>query len=141
MNKIIYKGSLVSFNVGNFIKDTAKTATQRIVDKAISNLTSGLAASVQSVSNSVASSLLTVGSAFDSIQAVSSTKTDSIVQNGSSDYYVNSSKNPDKVSEGDVSRLRRGNDGDVNMYLNKINPSTKIEQSKLETATKSYVVV
>ena len=124
----------MAFNVGSFVKSTAQSIGQRLINDVVSSVTSGLPMNLSSSAKSTAETLFNVGSSFKSISAFASQKTDSLVNQGSDIYYALAGKDPARASAADIKNLRRSN-LDTSKYLSEVNPSTKIKKKRREDAS------
>lgn len=129
----------MAFNVGNFVKDQAKSAVSRILKGVIGNSTSGLPKSTQLVANSTAQSLFNIGASYESVSAFTSTKTDGIVSGGDPHYAAVAGKDvAKKTGTSSVSAARNIGSDDLSTYKSKLNPQTAIARKK---ASKSVEVI
>lgn len=119
----------MSFNVGNFVKSTSKTPTQKITDDVISRATNGLPTSVQSIASSSANALLNCGTSLSGVAAITSNMTDSVVSGGADEYFAIAGLVKSRAA-GSMSDVRRGSSEGIMNYLQNINPSTKINSRK-----------
>jgi len=120
----------MAFNVGNFVKNTAKSAGDRILNDIVSKATSGMPINLISSAKSTAESLFNVGASYESISSFASDKTDSIVNQGSDFFYALAGKDPARVSASDLKQRRRANLDNIDTYLAEINPNTKIKSKR-----------
>lgn len=125
----------MAFNVGKFVKSTAKSAANRMLDEVVSAVTSKLPISTSLSAKSTVNSLFNVGASFDSISAFASQKTDSLISGGAEKYFALAGKDPARTAAADIENLRHsGLDKNVSFFLNEVNPSTKIKLKKQEAA-------
>jgi hypothetical protein len=122
----------MAFNVGKFVKNTAKSAGDRILGDIISSATSGMPINLISSAKSTAESLFNVGASYESISSFASQKTDSLVNQGSDFFYALAGKDPARASAADIKQRRRANIDNINTYLSEVNPSTKIKAKRRE---------
>lgn len=120
----------MAFNPSNFIKSTAKSAGDKILNEIVNNSTTGMPTSVISSAKSITESLFNVGASFESISSFASQKTDSIVNQGSDHYYALTGKDPARAAAVDIAKRRRANIDDTSSYLEQINPATKIKSKR-----------
>lgn len=125
----------MAFNVGSFVKSTAQSIGQRLINDVVSSVTSGLPMNLSSSAKSTAETLFNVGSSFKSISAFASQKTDSLVNQGSDIYYALAGKDPARASGAEIKQRRRANVDSLGNYLNNVNPSTKIKNKRREAAS------
>lgn len=125
----------MSFNPQSFVKNTAKTVADRIIGDAVSKATNGLPLSLLSSAASTAESLFNAGASFESISALTSQKTDSLINSGSDVYYALAGKDPARASAAEIkSRRTGGGSEDTSFYLNNINPTTAINNKRARDA-------
>ncbi len=122
----------MAFNVGKFVKNTAKSAGDRILGDIISSATSGMPINLISSAKSTAESLFNVGASYESISSFASQKTDSLVNQGSDFFYALAGKDPARASAADIKQRRRVNLDSIDTFLDEINPSTKIKSKRKE---------
>lgn len=117
----------MSFNAGNYIKNSAKSAKDRIVDRTVNQVTQGKKGSVGSLVISLTKSLFNIGNSYDSVKAISAVATDNIVNRGAAEYSALARRDPGRsAAAGSIDRNRLpGNDGG-NEYWTERNPATKI---------------
>ena len=120
----------MAFNVENFIKSTAKTIIGRIIDNATTTAISGGSRNAQLIAKTTAQSLFNIGASFDSVEAYSTQKTDTILSGASDEYFAMAGKSPSRVAANKLSSLRRIGTESTNIYLNNINPQTKVANAK-----------
>lgn len=120
----------MAFNIGNFVKSSAKTVAGKLLDNIVQSVTSQLSSSISSNAKSTADSLFNVGASFNSITAFAAKKTDSIVNQKAETFYALAGKDPARVASVDLKRLRTRATEDVNSILQEVNPSTKIASKK-----------
>lgn len=125
----------MSFNVGSFVKSTAQSIGQRLINDVVSSVTSGLPMNLSSSAKSTAETLFNVGASFKSISAFASQKTDALVNQGSDVFYALAGKDPSRASAAEIKNRRRANTDSLNDYLNSVNPSTKIKAKRRDTAS------
>lgn len=120
----------MAFNVGDFVKSTAKSVVDNLLGDVISAATSKLPIGTLSSANSTAQSLFNVGASFESVSAFATQKTDSIVNQGADYFYALAGKDPARTSATDLASNRRKNTQSTNEILQNSNPSTKIKAAK-----------
>lgn len=120
----------MAFSADKFVKNTAKSAAEKIVTDVVSKTVSGLPMSSKLIASSTAQSLFNVGASYESIQALSAQKTDAIISGASNDFFALAGKAVGRVAGANISKLRRSGNEDINQFLDKINPATKIKNSK-----------
>jgi hypothetical protein len=124
----------MAFNVGNFIKSSAKSVGNRILDSVVTSVTSQLSQSLVSSARSTTDTLFNVGASFDSISAFAAKRTDSIVNQKAEMYYALAGKDPARIASADLKRLRTRASEDINEYITDINPSTKVATRKRDAS-------
>jgi hypothetical protein len=120
----------MAFNVGNFVKDTAKSAVGRLVDKVLGNVTPGLPMNAQLTADSTAKALFNIGASYESVEAFASRRTDSIISGAADEFFAIAGKSVDRAAGASIADLRRSSTESVNNYLQNVNPSTKIKSKR-----------
>lgn len=120
----------MAFSADKFVKNTAKSAAEKIVSDVVSKTVSGLPMSSKLIASSTAESLFNIGASYESIQALSAQKTDAIISGAANDFFALAGKAVGRVAGANISKLRRSGNEDINQFLDKINPATKIKNSK-----------
>ena len=64
----------MAFNVGNFVKNTAQSAVDKLVNDVVGKVTSGLPMASQLLASSSAQTLFNIGASYESVQALTSKK-------------------------------------------------------------------
>lgn len=118
----------MAFNVGDFVKDTAKSALTKLVDNVVGNIVSGLPMNSQLTAQSTAQSLINTGASFSSVQALSALKTDNIVSGAAAEYFAIGGQDATRASAA-ISSLRQNNES-TESYLNSAHPETKMAKSR-----------
>ena len=121
----------MGFNVGNFIKDSAKSIIDSAVDNIIGNVVSNLASNSRLPAKNVAESMFNIGASYQSISSFAATKTDAIISGAANEYYALSGKDPNRTNQAKLSELRNTSTTDATNYNQNINPSVKIPKSKV----------
>ena len=124
------KEKIVAFNASNFVKSISKTFTSRIVDNATNTAISGGARNAQLIAKNTAQSLFNIGASFDSIEAFSTQKTDTILSNSSDEYFALAGKAPSRLAASQLSTLRRTGNESSQVYFDEVNPQTKVANAK-----------
>lgn len=124
----------MAFNTGKFIKSAAKTVGAKMLDNIVSSVTSQLPMNVTSTAQSTAETLFNVGASFDSITAFAAQRTDSIVNQRAEMFYGLAGRDPARVASADLRRLRSRAVEDINLFLNDVNPSTRIASRKRDAS-------
>lgn len=120
----------MAFNVSNFVKSTSKTITGRIVDNATTTAIAGSSRNAQLIAKTTAQTLFNIGASFDSVEAFSTQKTDTILSGASDEYFAIAGKSPSRVAATGLNALRRTNTESAQVYVDKINPQTKVANAK-----------
>lgn len=116
----------MAFDPESFAKDTLKSPINKLVNSVVSKVTSGLPGNSKAIASSLSEALFNAGASFDSVQAITSLKTDNIVSRGSSDYQALAGKVSAKATSSDIARSRVSSTSKE--YFSSINPKTKIEK-------------
>lgn len=131
----------MAFNVSNFVKSTAKSITGRIVDNATTTAISGGARNAQLIAKNTAQTLFNIGASFDSVEAFSTQKTDTILSGSSDEYFAIAGKSPSRVAATGLPALRRTGNESSQVYMNDINPQTKVANAKSNQEFITYTAV
>lgn len=131
----------MAFNVGNFVKNTAQSAVDKLVNDVVGKVTSGLPMASQLLASSSAQTLFNIGASYESVQALTSKKTDAIISGAADEFFALAGKEISKAAKINVSKLRRSAMEDINTFLNDINPATKIASKKRKDALEILSVV
>ena len=124
----------MAFSVDSYVKDTSKSAAAKIVGDVVNKTISGLPMSTKLIASSAAQTLFNVGASYESIQALSAQKTDALISGASNDFFALAGKAASRVAGANVSKLRRTATEDINQFLSKINPATKINKKKASSS-------
>lgn len=117
----------MAFNVGSFVKNTAKSAVQRLKDNVVGNVVAGLPSNSKLVASSTAESLFNIGSSYSSVSAITAVTTDTIIMGGAADdYFAMAGKNTSRTAGSSIRSLRQIGNESTQSYLNDLNPATKI---------------
>lgn len=120
----------MGFDVGSFIKDSAKSILGSAVDNIIGNVVSNLASNSRLPAKNVAESMFNIGASYQSVSAFAALKTDGIISGASNEFYALSGKDPNRTNQAKLSDLRNTSTTDTLTYLRSINPGSKIADSK-----------
>lgn len=113
----------MGFNVGNYVKESAKTAGQQMVGKATSQLMQSLPLSAQALASTAAGSFLNIGASTDTIDTFVRSIVDDVTESAVGEFY--------KLASGNIAGARsKGADVNINTFLSNVNPMTKINKSK-----------
>lgn len=125
----------MAFNASDFVKSSAKSASQKIVDSSISSLTRGLPTSTKSIAGAASGSLLAGGSTNQSIGDLTRNVVNTTVTGAAAEFFTQASS---RIS-GSVASQR--NTVGVNDYLLDVNPSTKIGSRKAKDEYEVFAVL
>ena len=131
----------MAFNVSSFVKSTSKSISGRIVDNATTNAIAGSSRNAQLIAKTTAQTLFNIGASFDSVEAFSTQKTDTILSNSSDEYFALAGKSPSRVAASGLEALRRTNNETAQTYIDGINPQTKIANAKRNQQFTSFTAV
>lgn len=131
----------MAFNVSNFVKSTSKSISNRILDNATTTAISGASRNAQLIAKTTAQSLFNIGASFDSVEAFSTQKTDSILSGASNEYFAMAGKSPSRIAANKLSSLRRTGSESARVYVESINPQTKVANAKSNQQFTTYTVV
>jgi hypothetical protein len=120
----------MGFNVGNFIKDSAKSILGSAVDNIIGNVVSNLATNSRLPAQNIAESMFNIGASYQSISSFAATKTDAIIAGEGGEYYALSGKDPNRTGQAKLSDLRNTSITDASTYNQKVNPESAIQLAK-----------
>lgn len=120
----------MGFNVGNFIKDSAKSILDSAVDNIIGNVVSNLATNSRLPAKNVAESMFNIGASYQSVSAFAALKTDGIISGAANEFYALSGKDPNRTNQAKLSDLRNTSITDASTYNQKVNPESVIQLAK-----------
>lgn len=120
----------MAFNVNDYVKSTAKTVANRLINNLTTSASTAGGSNLLSSASNISQALFNVGASFESISSLASQQTDALVSSGASVFYKLAGKDTTKVIGSDISSTRRANLDDINVYLTQINPSTKIASKR-----------
>lgn len=124
----------MGFNVGAFVKNTAKTALDIITDSIVNDVTAGLNKYSISSANSTAQSLTATGASYKTTAAITAQVTDSVVGRGDPYFYATAGKDVAKTAASNLSKNRNLGSEDTNFLLENVVPDTKIALKKADKA-------
>lgn len=116
----------MAFNVNDYVKDSAKSPVDRIIDTVVRSSSNGKSNNAKSIAESTAKTFFDIASSYESVSAFSASRTDNIISGAADEFYALAGKNSDRTIKVDLNRLRRISSEDTNSYLNTVNPVTKI---------------
>ena len=116
----------MAFNVGNFVKSTAKSSVEKMVNNVVKDIVSGLPGGSQLITSSTAQSLFNVGASYESISSAASAKIDNIISGGADEFFAMAGRVVNRTGGVSLAKLRRASNDSLNVFLKEINPTTKI---------------
>lgn len=116
----------MAFNVNDYVKDSAKSPVDRIIDTVVRSSSNGKSNNAKSIAESTAKTFFDIASSYESVSTFSASRTDNIISGAADEFYALAGKNSDRTIKVDLNRLRRISSEDTNSYLNTVNPVTKI---------------
>lgn len=126
----------MGFNVGAFVKDTAKTAVDIITGSIVNATTAGLNQYTISSANSTAQSLTAVGASYKTTAAIAAQTCDTVSSRGDPYFYGIAGRDITKATASDVASNRSLGSEDTEYLLQNVVPDTKITLKKsLNTET------
>jgi len=131
----------MAFNVSSFAKSTSKSIGNRVVDNATTTAISGGPRNAQLIARTTAQTLFNIGASFASVEAFSTQKTDSIVAGGANEYFALAGKSPSRIAESNLGALRRTSSESPQIYLNQINPQTKVANARSNQEFTTYTAL
>ena len=131
----------MAFNVGNFVKSSAKSAVTKMVDDVVRGVAAGLPSNVTAISGNIAQSLVNTGSTFRTVDAMSSLKTDSIISGAAEEFFALSGNSLDRGSGVNISSIRNVGSESLNNILKNVNPETKIAGKKSSDSLQILAVI
>jgi hypothetical protein len=131
----------MAFNVSSFAKSTSKSISGRIIDNATTNAIAGASRNAQLIARNTAQTLFNIGASFDSVEAFSTQKTDTILSNSPDEYFALAGKSPSRIAGTSLEALRRTGNESAKTYIDSINPQTKIANAKRDQQFTSYTAV
>lgn len=120
----------MAFNIGKFVKRAGKSVANRVLDEVLDRTTSQLTQSTETAAKSLSGSLFNVGASFDSVSAFASKRTDSLVSKNADIYFALAGRDPVRAAAAEIEQLRRGPASEADIYINELNPATKIALAK-----------
>jgi len=120
----------MAFNAGKYIKNTAKSSVERMVNNVVSDIVSGLPGSTTLITSSTAQTLFNIGASFDSVSAFASSRTDNIISGAADEFFAIAGRTVNRAAGVDLSNLRSVSRESLNVYLQQINPTTKIASKR-----------
>lgn len=124
----------MAFNVGAFIKNTAKTAIDIISGDILDGVTTGLNKYSITTANSTAQSLIATGASYATAAAITAQTTDASVSKSDAYFYAMAGKDVTKASATDLANQRNQGAENVDYLLKNVVPSTKISAKKADKA-------
>jgi len=124
----------MGFNVGAFIKDTAKTALDIITSSIVNDVTAGLNKYSITSANSTAQSLTAVGASYKTTAAIAAQTCDVTTSRGDPFFYAVAGKDVAKAAATDITKNRNIGSEDTDYLLQNVVPDTKIALKKADKA-------
>jgi hypothetical protein len=118
----------MAFNVGDFVKGTAKSALNKLVDNVVGNVVSGLPMNSKLAAKSTAESLINAGASYTQVEAMSALKVDNITSGAAPEFFAIAGKDVSRASAA-IGALRHNSDS-TDSYLNNVNPETKMAKRR-----------
>lgn len=120
----------MAFNVGDFVKDTSKSAVTKLVDNIVGGIVAGLPTNTQLIASSISESLINTGSSYKTADAMTALKTDNTVSGAANEFFALAGKDVNRAGTVNIAQLRRGGTDTINSILTGVNPTTKIASKK-----------
>lgn len=114
----------MSFNVGSYVKESAKTLQQRMVDDAVDAAFSALPLNTQALAQTAAGAFLGIGASTDSIDTFTREVIDTVISETLGEFRELAGAVSGDAANG------RNIEQSVNAFLAVVNPTTKIAKSK-----------
>lgn len=121
----------MAFNSSSFSKSYNKSPTQKIINEVVKKTVSGLSSESSSIASSVSKALFVVGSTIDAVEALTSLKTDNIVNKSAVDYFVQSSNDPSKSNQSSISKKKNKLSS---TGFSSVNPNKKMREKEKKEA-------
>ena len=131
----------MAFNVGAYIKNTAKTALNILKDGIVNQSTVGLNKYSITSASSTAESLIATGASYATSAAIAAQTCDATGSRSDSAYYAFAGRDVTKTASSDLSKQRHTGSEDVNSLLQNVVPGTKIAQKKSDKAESIMAVL
>lgn len=131
----------MAFNVGSFIKDSAKSILGNQIDRIIGNTVSNLASNSKLPAKNVAESMFNIGASYKSVEALAALKTDAVVSGAADEFFGLGGKVPSRIGSANMADLRSKYVNDLQAYMKNLNPETKISENKSKNVIEILVAV
>lgn len=131
----------MAFNVGSYIKNTSKSAVNRMVDDVVSSTINGMSMGVTNLTSSISQSLLASGSSYTTVNTLASLKADSVISGASNEYFAFAGKEINRTAGAAISDLRRTGSTTLSSHLLGIQPETKIAANKRKDQFETMSIV
>ena len=131
----------MAFNVGAFIKDTAKTALNIITSGVVSDVTAGLNRYSISSADSTAKSLTATGASYKTAAAIAAQTVDVAASRGDPFFYAAAGKDVSKSASTDLASNRSLGSEDTAFLLENVIPDSKIKAKKADRAEAIMAVI
>lgn len=120
----------MSFNVGNFVSNAAKSPIRKIIDGVQKDIVSRVSSSVTSA---LSERLFNIGQSFESLSSLAALRADSVISNGSRDYSGFAGKCVERASASAVRSMASSVGLSTQSYSTKVSPQGKIAAQTYET--------
>lgn len=120
----------MAFNVGDYIKETSKSAVTKLVDNIVGGIVAGLPTNTQLIATSISQSLINSGSSYRTADALTSLKTDNVISGAANEFFALAGKDINRAAGTSIAALRRGGTDTINSILTGVNPETKIASKR-----------
>lgn len=130
----------MAFNASNYVKDSEKPFTNRIIDPIVKSTTYGMTPGAASIAASTAESMYTQGATEASAAQLAAARTDNAINGGDDEYYAIAGKDPTRTARVDLQNLRRRKISTKD-FVNNVNPQTKIAAYKSDNTIEIITVL
>ena len=130
----------MAFNASNYVKDSEKPYTNRIIDPIVKSTTYGMPGSAASIATSTAEAMYAQGATEASAAQLAASRTDNAINGGDDEYYAIAGKDPTRSARVDLQNLRRRKTSTKD-FVNNINPQTKIAAYKSDNTIEIITVL
>lgn len=130
----------MAFNASNYVKDSDKPFTNRIIDPIVKSTTYGMPSSAATIATSTAESMYAQGATETNAAALAAARTDNAVNGGDDEYYAIAGKDPTRSARVDLQKLTRRKITTKD-FVNNVNPQTKIAAYKSDNTIEIITVL
>lgn len=130
----------MAFSTSNYVKDSDKPFTNRIIDPIVNSTTYGMPSSSTSLAASTAESMITQGSSAAAAAQIATSRTDNALSGAADEYYAIAGKDPTRAARVSLQQMRRTKLSTKD-FVNKINPQTKIASFKSDDTIEIITVL